>query len=263
MKKYIVFLLIIIYILTNLINTIVYSDSSNDIDRTPSQMQVSRCDCVCFIMLAIGAQSSSYPSNEPCIICEYDSKLLGEESVRAAEKYYVRCMFQMKRDLVHLAARDTGIINGEYRVGENNEYIFLNTYRTVRLDECLAFMVRCLEKDKSSHKTLEETFEIAKNYGLIIETDLFYNSPKKELVLADLRILLNRFLDKPLGLRRLSTESNFSDQWFEYDGISGKTYREYLTELFTEKFVDKLLSYDGSSQWEPGEFRREWRMSTL
>ena len=197
MKKYLIVLLITIIVIISILKISAFSDECIVVD-TPyasSLIQISRCDCVCFIMLAIGAQSTTYSTTEQKVICEYETDIVGEEKADLAEKYISRCMFQKKRDLVHQAARYLGIINGEYRVGENERYIFFNTYRTVRLDECLAFIVRCLEEDKAVKKSLEETFEMAKDYGLILESDYFYDCPKKELMLSDLRIILERFID--------------------------------------------------------------------
>lgn len=257
MKKCILFFLTIT-ITTNLfISLCAFSSDNISFDsHNTSSPNVSRCDCLCFVMLAIGSKSYHYPDTEKTVVCEYDEKLLGEEKVKKAYDYYSNnCMFKEKRDLVHAGVAYLKIANGEYKIGKNNEYVFFNTYRNATVNEAVAFMVRCLEKDKAVSKTLDEIFEIAKEKGLILESDYFYDLPNEELTLDILRRILTRFLDMPRGWYHSNGDYDLFSQYtlFDFDGTGNTTYRENLVERYTENFVEKLLLYDASVQWTPGD----------
>ncbi|MBE7052665.1 MAG: hypothetical protein E7391_00115 [Ruminococcaceae bacterium] len=224
-------------------------------DSTDSEIMLTRSDCLVFIMMGIGAKSYQYNILEKWNICdEFEEELFDEQTIKNAKKGCSKLLFSSKVDLAGVAVMYAGIANGECMMGNNDEYVYMNFYRTVKLNEALAFMVRCLEKDKAIGKGLDETFEMAKEKGLIKETDLFYEFPEKNLTLSEFKIIFKRFLKMPRGwYHQLPlTEDYFNYFNYKYDENRSKTYEEMLSEIYTISFVDELLDYDALNfEWNP------------
>ena len=84
--------------------------------------------------------------------------------------------------------------------GNNYDYFFFPE-RAVTLEECLAFMVRCLEEEQDEEGYvkrigLEEAVIKAKQYGIITEKDSFASDVKANVNLQTLEILLTRFIQQ-------------------------------------------------------------------
>ena len=75
----------------------------------------------------------------------------------------------------------------------NWDYFFFPE-RAVTVKETLAFMVRCLEKERN--ESLEYAIEKAEEYGLIKDNDTFIDKSDSTLSQDDFYVLLNRFLQQ-------------------------------------------------------------------
>jgi len=64
--------------------------------------------------------------------------------------------------------------------------------KVVTIDECIAFMTRCLSKDENSD--LVTSFSTAKDIGLIYENDSFFDKEKELLSKDDFYLLLYRMM---------------------------------------------------------------------
>lgn len=99
-------------------------------------------------------------------------------------------------------ARDEGIIKGR-KFGEY-EYLsplfgkpvmipYFEPEEYVTYDEAIAFIMRCLE---SSESELQSTYTRAKEIGLLVESDTFYNKHNEPVMFEDMCLLLYRMLDQ-------------------------------------------------------------------
>lgn len=183
-------------------------------------------------------------------VCDFEENIVGTElSEINFKKWYSTTMFASVSELVDIAVMYLGIANGEYCLGENDEWVYFNLTRNVTLDEVTAFMVRCLEKDNADLKSMEKTFEMAKDKGLVLQTDSFYNNPKKELTLYEFKILLKRFLNMPRGWYHRSGHYSF----FDFDPYGTKTYYQHLAEIYTDSFVKRLIEHNSTKRWNPDD----------
>ena len=73
---------------------------------------------------------------------------------------------------------------------EEGRYFFPNT--TTKISECVAFMVRCINKD-DSFKDLNVSWDYACEVDLLLSSDLFYLTPDGGLTQDTFSILLSRF----------------------------------------------------------------------
>jgi len=87
--------------------------------------------------------------------------------------------------------------------GKNRIVYYFFPNREVTLNECLAFMVRCLEQSvvnaetpDDANKNLDVTFEKAKEYGLINDEDEFVLNSDSTVNQDDFCVLLGRLLEQ-------------------------------------------------------------------
>lgn len=76
---------------------------------------------------------------------------------------------------------------------KNADFFFFPD-RVVTVKETLAFMVRCLED--TNKRDINDTFERAKDYGILSNDDLFINNADSVISQNDFCILLERFLQQ-------------------------------------------------------------------
>lgn len=111
--------------------------------------------------------------------------------------------------------------------GKNTDFFFLPD-RPITVNECIAFMVRCLDSEKTD---LTLAIQKAYEYGLINGDDRFAADVGKSLGNDDFEILIDRFLDmkryKYYPLTPTKCSARLSG---EIDAERTLTYREMLSQ---------------------------------
>ena len=218
---------------------------------------LTRADCLSFVMLAIGGMYyANGLNNDASQMWDYSKELWNSSSFDDDKYYYdliKRIIFESHFELTMLGVFHAKVAYGECINGNNSEFIYFNELRYVTLKEALAFMVRCLCPNEYGLDNLNKTFNIAKEKGLILSNDSFFSRPDAEITVAEMQIILGRFLHQPRGLyvRFNDVSSPFERNFLcEKDMLGSKTYYEMLNELYGPDFTEALLKYDGT-EYDP------------
>lgn len=109
---------------------------------------------------------------------------------------------------------------------KNTDYFFF-PHKNATINECLAFMVRCLIDDKNDD--LNSVIINAKTIGLINEKDSFINKLDSELEKCDFIILLERFLQQR-RFRYFDKLESVDGMKLVADSERRKTYLDFLNQ---------------------------------
>ncbi len=101
---------------------------------------------------------------------------------------------------------------------EKGDEFYFYPSRNVSIEECIAFIVRCLDK---SVLNIDETYLYAKEIGLVKKTDEFYQNRKWSISVSDFCVLLNRMLYEKRGMY-------FENGQMLYNDIDTKRYIDCL-----------------------------------
>ena len=144
---------------------------------------VTREECIVAIMRAIGVTDEEIEKLNGCDLISF---------VDTDAFSYVGCA-----DLAQIAYGEECVVDypteRTSHTLKNTDFFFFPE-RAITTKECLAFMVRCLEKTKETDLT--STFEKAKEYGLIKAEDGFIQEPDSAINQNDFCTLLERFLQQ-------------------------------------------------------------------
>ena len=237
-------------------NAIGYDNSKEFIEEKSEYL--CRSDCLNFIMLGIGLKVYTLPkSDQEQYYIIYDITNSNRRADGGPGLEFFRVLYETDTlffmiDPIYYAIKYAGIAKGEYRCGYNNEYVYFNFFRPVTFEEVCAFMVRCLEYDITKSKTVGETFQIAKDTGLIKESDKFFDTPEEPVTLDEFKVIFNRFLDCPRGLYHEPSDIGYDIYIWDENGE--KTYREMLIEYYTEGF--DIYDYMDKSGYAFKEYSR-------
>lgn len=257
LKKFFAMLLMLLMIFNGVY---VSSECSNfseyNVDEHQDQYLISRADCLTFIMIAIGSFPYLHESyggipyeeyyNE-WSVCDFDSVIVGEEIAnKNINDFYSGALFQKFPECVDIAIKYAKIANGEYVVDASENIVYFNMNGKVTLEQCLAFMVRCFAEDRYQEKSLDDIFRIAKEKSLILETDEFFDKPQKFLTLSEFCMILERFLNQPKGVYHCEGYYTL----YNFNSDTSETYYDNLAGKYGEDFIEWLLSYDGTPQWD-------------
>jgi len=167
---------------------------------------VTRDECVNTIMRAIGSNEETLKKQDNVL---WEGKFwIYDDGVRIATR-------------VRYASYE-GIVSGEFGKKGTTDLFFYPS-KAVTVNETLAFMVRCLEKDGGD---LNYSYKRAKELGLINETDSFYKNIDGEINLNDFFTLLSRFLNQ----KRYFYYSGEYEDDIRIDNEGSMTYLEYLKQ---------------------------------
>lgn len=223
-----------------------YEILDSDFGEYDSAEEVSRDDCLRGILKAAGMHVDGY----------FDSGKADIEQVFADEDYakdksYLNFGYIyriMSGQKVQKEKKIPGepqklwlfgelIVNGKVReynepVDMNREYFF--PLRTATVNDCIAFIMRCIDKNAEG-LDLEGTFQLAKERGIIKESDNFYNDGNRDLNQEIFFTLLKRMMNEKryIYFRKLTDK----DIWWEcdgrlYDETGEMTYLEYMQSLY-------------------------------
>ena len=151
--------------------------------------KISRGECLTMILKSTGLKST------------YIEELNGNWTVFVDVDLYSYYSCARRADIAY---GEACIIDYETiftsHTGNNYDYFFFPE-RAVTLEECLAFMVRCLEEEQDEEGYvkrigLEEAVIKAKQYGIIAEDDCFASDVKGTINLQTFKILLERFMQQ-------------------------------------------------------------------
>lgn len=108
---------------------------------------------------------------------------------------------------------------------KNTDFFFFPK-RAVTTKECLAFMIRCLQSDKTD---FDLTLEKAKDNGLINDKDDFIQNPNSVISQDDFFVLLERLLQQK-RFKYYGRENNRFKMEGNIDEEQHMTYLEFLTQ---------------------------------
>ena len=108
---------------------------------------------------------------------------------------------------------------------KNTDFFFFPK-RAITTKECLAFMIRCLQSDKTD---FDLTLEKAKDNGLINDKDDFIQNPNSIISQDDFFVLLGRMLQQK-RYKYYARENNRFNMNGNIDEEKSMTYLEFLTQ---------------------------------
>lgn len=108
---------------------------------------------------------------------------------------------------------------------KNTDFFFFPE-RAITTKECLAFMIRCLQSDKTD---FDLTLEKAKDLGLINDKDDFIQNPNSIISQDDFFVLLGRMLQQK-RYKYYARENNRFNMNGNIDEEKSMTYLEFLTQ---------------------------------
>lgn len=111
---------------------------------------------------------------------------------------------------------------------KNTDFFFFPE-RAVTTKECLAFMIRCLQSDKTD---FDLTLEKARDNGLINDKDDFIENPDSAISRDDFLVLLGRMLQQR-RYKYYSRENSSFRMDGNIDEERSMTYLEFLTQRQT------------------------------
>ncbi len=180
---------------------------------------VTRFECVNAIIKAIGATEETALSAAMllygCLTGPKENAFLDGDDIVPFDyaKYADKEMGYIKLAFYNELAK------GE--IIQNRRYFYFD--RPVTLKETSAFMMRCLKGPDLND--LDETFAMAKEYGLIKEDDIFYNNGDSSITLDYFCTMLWRFLNQN---RYLYFNAENFGTGLGKDEDRSMTYLEYL-----------------------------------
>ena len=123
---------------------------------------------------------------------------------------------------------------------KNTDFFFFPE-RAVTIKECLAFMIRCLQSDKTD---FDLTLEKAKDIGLINDKDNFIRDPNSIIGQDDFFVLLGRMLQQK-RYKYFAEENNRIYMCGNIDTEKSMTYLEFLTQRRQVQLVQLERQGDG------------------
>lgn len=237
MRKTVFLLMIIIIFLSNSIQSSANDDWKN----------ITRGDCLSYIMLAIGTPGSGYSYNA---VAEYQEDpycdfQIEENWQETLIEYDKRSLFTYAPDLVSVAICYTDVVYGIGTIEKYNNKMYFGYIQYITLEEVLAFMVRCLKNDNDCNLAdLKITTEIAKEKGLLRKEDIFYHNPNYIITISDFKVLLSRFISQKAHL--CFKGPWYSEYMYSNDNI---TYGKYLSSTYGIDYLQKILQVNGLRNW--------------
>lgn len=142
---------------------------------------------------------------------------------------------------------------GEEIINENGEIIHdPKFFDNTTAGSCISIMIRALnDKNDFDFNDIEIIYNKARECGLLIPSDIFYNNPEHELTVIEFREILIRFLNqKKYKYQSINTSinvlvENSGTTYIEYllDENRGSTYLEYLNTS-ESSWLNRLPAYE-------------------
>lgn len=226
MKKLVIIVVEIMYLLW-MIN--VYSDNSCVLEIKTTLIQLNILD-------ESGFSNSDTITREECLIAimrvigatdEGIEKLNGNDFIAFADTEafsYFGCAYASGIAYGEECAVDYPTERTSHTL-KNTDFFFFPK-RAITVKECLAFMIRCLQSDKTDFDLI---LEEAKGIGLINDKDDFIQNPNSIISQDDLYVLLGRMLQQK-RYKYYSKENNGFNMNESVDEEKSMTYLEFLTQ---------------------------------